>query len=556
VEAILNVAEPSRQKSLGAYYTPSAIARAIVDWAVRDAGDHVLDPSFGGLAFLREAHQRLSELGTGTAAQSLQLHGCDIDPAAHEAALRELELPVDAARLAHGDFLTLLPDQRLPRCQAVIGNPPYVRYQLSDAVAGQRAAENAGLSISRLSSIWAPFVAHSVQFVALGGRLGYVLPAELIHAQYASRVLDFLCDRFGSVSVAMFERRVFPGALEEVVLLLADDAGARCREPDVISYRDLDDLIARGLPATARESRPSTQQKVSARTAHDKLLSRLLPVETRELLGQLVVDDRVRRLGELASVDIGAVTGANKLFLLTDEQARADGIAPELLRHAVSKAVHIPGVTLTAEDVATLRAKGAPVLLLALGREASEEQLATVEKTLARGLRDGVDQRYKCRVRDPWWSVPIPGSGPPDLLLTYCAAEHPRLTLNAASALHTNTLHGVRRFDGVDAGALATTFINSLTLLSAELVGRSYGGGVLKLEPTEAEAVLVPPLVTDQQLLKVIDARVRARDLAGALERADRVVLGEGLGLDERHIGLLRDGAEHLRARRRARGKS
>jgi hypothetical protein len=60
--------------------------------------------------------------------------------------------------------------------------------------------------------------------------------------------------------------------------------------------------------------------------------------------------------------------------------------------------------------------------------------------------------------------------------------------------MHTNTLHGVTVAEGVSAKALAVGFYNSLTMLSAELLARSYGGGVLKLEPTEAEALLIPPL--------------------------------------------------------------
>ncbi len=42
---------------------------------------------------------------------------------------------------------------------------------------------------------------------------------------------------------------------------------------------------------------------------------------------------------------------------------------------------------------------------------------------------------------------------------------------------------------------LPLAFLNSATLFSAEMVGRSYGGGVLKLEPKEAASVFDrPPL--------------------------------------------------------------
>jgi hypothetical protein len=39
---------------------------------------------------------------------------------------------------------------------------------------------------------------------------------------------------------------------------------------------------------------------------------------------------------------------------------------------------------------------------------------------------------------------------------------------------------------------LAGIFFNSLTLAWAEVCGRSYGGGVLELEPREAEELPIP----------------------------------------------------------------
>jgi hypothetical protein len=97
--------------------------------------------------------------------------------------------------------------------------------------------------------------------------------------------------------------------------------------------------------------------------------------------------------------------------------------------------------------------------------------------------------------------------------------------------------------------------VNSLTILSAELIGRSYGGGVLKLEPTEAEALLLPPLGGVQEHLREVDALLREQDLEAVLDLVDPLVLGDGLGLRPAEIKALRSGAERLRERRKARGR-
>lgn len=255
------------------------LASSMVDWAVRDPGDHVLDGAFGGLVFLSAAAHRLGALGA-TCGILGQLHGCDIDAGAHEVALVQTAVRIDGSGLVHDDFLKRQPDSLLPRCQAVVGNPPFIRFQSADRAAGQRVAQAAGLDISRLASVWAPFLAHSVDFVAGDGRLGYVLPGEFLHAQYAAQVLDFVCERFAAVTVVLFRRRVFPDALEEVVLLLADGKGGACVEPKVISLAGLDELSEHGLPVPV----PRASQKRRARThrtSHGKLLAHLLPASTR-----------------------------------------------------------------------------------------------------------------------------------------------------------------------------------------------------------------------------------------------------------------------------------
>ena len=61
-----------RQKALGAFYTPAAMAEKLIKWAVRAPSDRVLDTSFGGLVFLTAAKARLVELGASPADAAAQ----------------------------------------------------------------------------------------------------------------------------------------------------------------------------------------------------------------------------------------------------------------------------------------------------------------------------------------------------------------------------------------------------------------------------------------------------------------------------------------------------
>lgn len=509
------------------------MARALVDWAVRESGDTVLDPSFGGLVFLAAADGRLRELGCPRPAG--QLFGTDLDA---EAFAKASEVAAAGARLVNRNFLWVAPGGRLlPRTTAVVGNPPYVRYQ-SWKTARQRGREIAakhGVNLTGLASSWAPLLLHAADFVAPGGRLAQVLPAELIHAQYGKGVVDALCARFGRVSVAMFDEHIFPGAQEEIVLLFADGQGERTDGVEVLSFRNLEDLV---VP-------PESGPTMSVDAEH-KLLAGLLDPATISVYDHLCAGDQTRRLGDVASVDIGAVTGSNEFFVRSAEELAARGIPDAVLKPAISKATEVPGARLHATEV------GRRLLVVEAKQYAHTRPIAEL---IAEGEEAGLHERYKCRIRTPWYALPASQvAAAPHLFLTYMSSEVPRLVANDAGALSTNTVHGVRLLNGTDPRALAASFYNSLTLLSAELVGRSYGGGVLKHEPTEAERIILPrPSAAHRHLLSDVDRLLRARCFDELQDTVDQAVLVDDLDVPADDVLRLRRAVDRLRGRRRAR---
>lgn len=507
-----------RQKELGAFYTPPEMARVLVDWALRERGERMIDPSFGGLVFLRESVRRLRQLGASEAEARAQVYGVDADEAAIRAAHGETDLRLPLEHLIHSDFFAVEPS-RLPALDANIGNPPYVRYQDWEDAEGRAAAacEALGVKLSGLASLWAPFILHGTRFLRPGGRLAQVLPAELLFAQYARPVLDYLQANFASLKIAVFEELVFPGALEEVVLLFAEGYGASCQGFELIPCRDLSDLDAERV------------HRASAAGTTRNYKEALAGVKARRLISGKLAAGEFARLGDLATLNIGMVTGANSFFILSDEQIKERQIPAAATAPIVSKSADLAGARFTRADLRQLAAKGRRHRLLTLSAESHEDLLAAVRPYLDEGESEGVHQGYKCRIRDPWWALPLPKMGIPHLFLTYMNDLHPRLALNEARAWSTNTIHGLvmRKGGRKAARQLASAFYNSLTLLSCEIEGRSYGGGALKLEPTEGAAVLVPALgeATATLELAKVDRLLRAKDLRGLLDYVDAAVL-------------------------------
>ena len=182
---------------------------------------------------------------------------------------------------------------------------------------------------------------------------------------------------------------------------------------------------------------------------------------------------------------------------------------------------------------------------------------------IAHGEKLGVHKAYKCTVRNPWWTVPLVER--PDLLFTYMNHDRPRLTTNEAGALILNSLYGVKLRKGmktIGKANLPIACLNTVTLLGSEIVGRAYGGGLLKHEPKEADLLPVPSLATlaaahnDLQSLKPQLAIVmRQNELLRAVEMVDTVILEKHLKLDKDQVAQLRNAREALFNRRLTRGK-
>src|SRR5262249_39006771 len=154
-------------------------------WAIRSREDHVLDPSFGGGVFLCSASKRLHRLGGQPANQVFCV---EIDPAVHTRISNDLvhEFGIKEQNLFLSDFFDV-DCAAIPQVDAIVGNPPFIRYQRFSGntrrQALKRAAEQ-GVKLSELSSSWAPFLIHCAALLKLGGRIAMVIPVEIGHAAY------------------------------------------------------------------------------------------------------------------------------------------------------------------------------------------------------------------------------------------------------------------------------------------------------------------------------------------------------------------------------------
>lgn len=314
-----------------------------------------------------------------------ELAGIELHDASAGQATRLVAAAGRRAEVKVGDFFTFDPQ---PRYDAVVGNPPYVRYQEFTGESrdrGLRAAEAAGVLISNLASSWAAFTVHSALFLRPGGRLGLVLPAELLTVNYAAEVRRFLMERFARVRLVLFTERVFPGVLEEVVLLLADGYGQKpAGVCELYQVRNAEDLGA--ATGVAHRWTPETRD--------GKWSASLLSPEAARAYSSAIAKN-FTRLETWGDTTLGMVTGNNSYFAMSPARAAALGLPPrELLPISPPGSKHLRGLTLTSVGWGNLGRDGASTLLFRPQKKPSGAALAYILARSGRGRRQRLQVQH------------------------------------------------------------------------------------------------------------------------------------------------------------------
>ncbi len=541
---------PALRKVRGAFFTPDEITRFVANWAIRTPDDLVLEPSAGDAAFLVAAVARLRQLTPGIDARPT-VDGVEIHAHSARVARQRVHEANGKARIRHSDFFSVEPE---PVYDTVIGNPPYIRYQDFSGASRTRSREAAlrgGVSLTGLASSWAAFTVHSAMFLKQGGRLGLVLPAELLSVNYAAPVRRFLFSRFREVQLVLFDEQVFPEAEADVVLLLADGyLEGPAHHATIRQSKNTAELASLGAGLIWTPTDPAA-----------KWTSSLIDPKAVEPLQALLQRGHFANLEAWGDTTLGIVTGNNKYFTLSPQRVKELGLGRnELLRLSPPGSSHLRGLSLSKAMLTKLGREGHATYLFYPSNPPSAEATAYIED----GHRTGVDTAYKCRVRKTWYQVPLVPAA--DLLLTCMNADTPRLTANDAGARHLNSVHGVYLNDKqrkLGRELLPLASLNSVTLLHAEIVGRAYGGGILKIEPKEADvwAMPSPALIlaradalrsVKQQVADLLDAG----RLLDAVEIVDQVVLVGCGDLSAKQIKKIRQARAELANRRTVRAAS
>lgn len=460
----------THEKNNGIFYTPSKLADFVADLTISSANSKVLDPCYGEGSLLLAARERLHELGS--IMPDRQLFGYDIATLREDIRMNCLHGLLDEKNLEKRDFLLRIGHKAEASFDVVLMNPPFVRHHLIPKKYQKRMRNIVGndANLPMTSDLWAYFIVHSLKFIREKGCLGAILPWAFLYTDFAERVRELLHERFRVIRVVVIGQRMFEKAEERILVLI----GSEFRFPT----SEIGFYYSSGIPKKKISWRP-IEQKIWRASPWMCLVNS----DIHEIISR--IGDRIglEPLGRFANVRIGTVTGANKFFILTRESAKAMRIPKSILKPIITHSKNLRTLVIP-------NSEGIRDVLMAIPEAMKLSR--SLKVYIKMGETNDVNKRYHTRKRVKWYSIPHLKA--PDGFFHYMTKEVPFIALNSEGILSTNTVHQVVFLNEIDENTkkwIQFSMLTSISQLSAELVGRTYGGGVLKIEPTAASKILV-----------------------------------------------------------------
>jgi adenine-specific DNA-methyltransferase len=439
-------------------YTPRPLADAMVK-ALGDAPTiEWLEPCVGEGVFI----SALAALGVETD----RITGIDLnsEPGGQDA----------LSKTTRGiDFLdwAMSSDQRFDR---IVGNPPFVSLSKLNSElrkAALKVKSPNGHEITLSSNYWHVFLCASLNLLKPNGSLAFVLPASWDYADYAKAVRLEVLEHFSRVTIYRSRRPLFESVQEGSIILVATGFGSSECKSSRFEFDAPADLI--------EALRAFDEVELGA----GNLLAP--PLQS--------IDAAYARLGDIVDIRLGGVTGAASFFLLTESQRINLGLPVKSLRRVVSKARHLVSGEISSQGWEQLRDSGHRVWLF----HPTPAQLLhpAVKRYLDSAIAQAqpITERYKVKIRTPWYNTPIPRNC--DGFLSGMSRFGPWISVNSDPKLTaTNTLYTIsflQKTSQEEKFAWALSLLRTETRNVIESLGRIYADGLIKHEPGDLSQLII-----------------------------------------------------------------
>jgi len=577
-----------RRHEMGEYYTPPAICELITQLTIDDGNAEILDPACGSGGFLVSAYNRKKELlpeeKGGHEHILSQVQGIDINrfPAhlsAINLSIQDLSSHTEQVNVEVSDFFDITPDTlRFGRVRAgaggsewengtdesaiggfdaVVGNPPYIRYQNigdKDKVRSHLDSVDADY-LSGFSDIYCYFITHATQFLKDGGRLGFITSDRWLSSQYGEDLQEFLLDNYKIDALIRFASQTFEDALIGTTILILEKCEEEWeRDENRVNFvkvkqrMDLDDLATEvegdfdsdKLVVTDEYRLLATTQAALRENPKWSLYYNAPPVYFDLLHGEDICE-----LQDVADLHLGKKVGGNDYFYHRTEEWEELGL-DEYSSPAIKASGQINKIRFddqAAKEWGVLDVRNLVKEALDDGHEFGDTKLEHVKGWLeenghdtlleyvSMGEEEGHQHHDRCKRRDVWFDIDdIEKYRPPLAMPEFLWTQH-RVVWNEADAFVDYQFHCINPDEEIDERLLSGILNSNIAWMTRELEGREASGqGMTRSRMARYEAeqmsIVDPRHVSDDDAAQIVDAfeeLMQAEDEAEDPDESDAV---------------------------------
>lgn len=471
---------------LGQFATPSQLAADIVENTWKYVGKKdclsVLEPACGTGAFI-------SAIQRANVCRKLKLQAYEIDVDV-ESVARQL-WHEENCTITLADFTKLTPRDD-DQVDLLITNPPYTRHHHLENSHKQllRATAKAGTGIepSGLAGLYCYFILLAHRWLKPSAVSAWLIPTEFMDVNYGKAIKDYLLQKVSLLRIHSFDNAE---SLFEDALVSSAVVWFRNQISESTGYCECTFGPSISEPNIVRKIKYTD---LAATKKWTGVFSERLPVEKRK---------KSVSLSDLFRVSRGIATGSNAYFIMDEAKIRKLRLTQDYLTPILPSSKYINDNIIKADQ------QGLPILekrLFLLNCEYDEDEIkkkyVSLYRYLKRGERLGLPSKYLCSRRKPWYSQE---SRPPaPIVFTYMGRTSRRRSpfrfiRNHSLATATNVY--LMLYPTAMLNELLGSFpqlldyvweiLNGISFSRLKREGRSYGGGLHKIEPNELGNLLI-----------------------------------------------------------------
>jgi len=486
------------RNKLGQYFTPASVAKEMVSFALElmppSQEIRFLEPGFGHGAFYKALIQSVP------GSRLSKAWGYEINPDYVEYMNEACSDGILDLRLA--DFTTALLPNSEKKVNLLLCNPPYVRHHHISLSNKKLLSENVqkatGISLNGRAGLYCYFILVAHSWLAPDAISGWLLPSEFMDTEYGKAIREYLTTNVMLHRIHRFESSeslFYDAIVSSTIVFFHNRIPVEDHEVD-LSFGDR-------LSTPTITSRLKISQLKRARK-----WSSLLSDDDQAKFSILGSERRPQfKLSDFFEVKRGIATGANSFFIISTDKIESLQLPSDFLKPILPSSRYLAGDEIEADE------NGEPLFedrLYLIDCKLPEEKLRhehpQLWQYLETGIKAGVHLHTLCQSRKPWYSQE---SRPPAPIIckymgnTSRPGSKPlRFILNHSHAIATNAYHllyprpSLQALLDSDPNLIRSVWqmLNKITVDLFIVEGRTYGGGMFKIEPGELGKIPVGSL--------------------------------------------------------------